>query len=81
VTRRKTPAAAEPATPPERPESYRQTLHLACDASDLQDLDAIADRVRNHPIHGRLHSNVGRKKAARFAIAQFARLPVDKWPS
>src|SRR5262245_15739054 len=80
VTRRKA-KTTEPAPPPERPEGYRQTVHLGCKAADLQDLDKIAGDMRKHPIHGRGRPDPSREKAALFAIAQFARLPVDKWPA
>ena len=71
MTRRKDkPTAAAEPTPPAAPEGYRQTLHLGLDATDLANLDAIAKRMREHPIYGRLHPNIGREKAARFAIAQ-----------
>lgn len=80
TNRKAKPTPPEP-KPPERPEGYRQTLHLSCKTIDLQDLDTLADLIRKHPIHGRLHSNVGREKAALFAVATLVRLPVEKWPS
>lgn len=57
----------EPAEP--RTEGYRQTMHLGLDATDLENLDKIAERMRRDPIIGRLHTNIGREKAARYAIA------------
>jgi hypothetical protein len=48
------------------------TVHLSFDATDLDNLDKIAERLRKHPIHGRMHANIGREKAARWAIAHCA---------
>lgn len=61
-------------TPPDapaetRPAPFRQTLHLGLDAVDLDNLDKLAARLRRDPIIGRMHSNIGREKAARYAIA------------
>jgi len=60
---------------PTEPEGYRQTMHLGLDATDLANLDKIAEHLKGHPTIGRLHSNIGREKAARFAIAHYAKHP------
>lgn len=67
------PAKTEPA------EGYRQTLHIGCDADALAELDAIAERMRKHPIYGRLHSKVSRERAALFAIVIAHSL--EEWPA
>lgn len=75
-TRHKAPPVPPvPPTDPPRAEGYRQTLHLGLDARDLDNLDAIAARMRSHPIIGPLHSKIGREKAARYAIAHVAQHP------
>jgi hypothetical protein len=60
--------------PPE-PDGYRQTMHLGLDATDIANLDKIAEHLKGHPTIGRMHSNIGREKAARFAIAHYAKHP------
>lgn len=56
-------------TPPVRPKGYRQTMHLGLAARDLENLDRIAAAMRRDPILGGLQANIGREKAARYAIA------------
>jgi hypothetical protein len=55
----------------ELPAGHRQTMHLGLDVPDLRNLDKIVTLMRNDPILGRL-KDMGREKAARFAIAYFA---------
>lgn len=57
----------EPSEP--RPEGYRQSMHLALDSADLDNLDKIIAMMKRDPILGRLKAGLGREKATRFAIA------------
>lgn len=75
MTKRTKATPAEPATPAQRPEGYRQSMHIGLDAIDLANLDKIAEHMRADPVIGRLHHNIGREKAARYAIAQYAKNP------
>jgi hypothetical protein len=69
VSRRKTkPIDATKPTPPE----YRLTLHIAMNRIELADLDKIAGDLKRGPL-GRLHINIGREKAARHAIGEYAK--------
>lgn len=72
VSRRTKQKPAEPvAAEPVRPEGYRQTMHLGLDATDLANLDKIVASMKRDPIIGPLKVNLGREKAARYAIAHF----------
>lgn len=65
----KRPKDPAPSEPGESRSPSNQTLHLSLEEPDLRNLDAIVELLKRHPIHGRLHANIGRQKAARFAIA------------
>lgn len=74
MTRRskaKPPEPSEP-TPPERPDGYRQSMHIGLDATDLANLEKIIDRIKHDPLAGRLKADIGREKATRYAIAYCA---------
>ena len=71
TTKAKPPGSTE-SPPPERPEGYRQSMHIGLDATDLANLDKIIDRMKNDPLLGRLKADLGREKATRYAIAYCA---------
>lgn len=74
VTRRTKEKPAEPvAAQPVRPGGYRQTIHLGVDATVLANLDAIVEYMKTRPDIACLQADLGREKAARFAITQLAK--------
>lgn len=57
----------------ERPDDYRQIMHLSLGKPDLVSLDKIVERMSSDPLLGPMKIEGGREKAARYAIAYCAK--------
>lgn len=57
----------------ERPDDYRQIMHLGLGKTDLVSLDKIVERMTSDPLLGPMKIEGGREKAARYAIAYCAK--------
>lgn len=53
----------------ERPKGYRQVVHLGLGSKDLDRLDQIVERMRGDEYLDAMQLDLGREKAARYAIA------------
>lgn len=79
VTKRKPKEQAEAAASPEaeakphRPKGYRQVMHLGLGPKDLARLDKIVEAMKDDEGLEAMQLDLGREKAARLAIAWFAK--------